>query len=191
MQTAEDARLLRLMRSDPAAGCAALLQQYGGLIRSIAARALPGRPQDAEECAADVVTTVWQRAETLLADGAPLRPWLIVTTRNAAIDRLRQLDRRPESPLEDEFLLPDLTAPSSSGMEDAVEQLVAAMPQPDRSIFLRKYWLLQSSKEIAAALGMEVAAVNTRLYRGRRRLRQQLENCGATQWEGTKDEQIV
>ena len=49
---------------------------------------------------------------------------------------------------------------------------------PDRDIFLRKYYLLQSGKEIAAALGMSVESVNTRLSRGRDRLRRELTEKG-------------
>ena len=45
-------------------------------------------------------------------------------------------------------------------------------------IFLRKYYLLQSGKEIAAALGMSVESINTRLSRGRDRLRRELTEKG-------------
>ena len=52
------------------------------------------------------------------------------------------------------------------------------MEPPDRDIFLRKYYLLQSGKEIAAALNMCVESINTRLSRGRDRLRRQLTEKG-------------
>ena len=52
------------------------------------------------------------------------------------------------------------------------------MDPPDREIFLRKYYLLETSKEIAAALDMSEGAVNTRLSRGRERLRRQLQQKG-------------
>ena len=61
---------------------------------------------------------------------------------------------------------------------DLIGALVAAMTPPDRDIFLRKYYLLQSGKEIAAALGMSVESVNTRLSRGRDRLRRELTAKG-------------
>ena len=61
---------------------------------------------------------------------------------------------------------------------DLIGALVAAMSPPDRDIFLRKYYLLQSGKEIAAALGMSVESVNTRLSRGRDRLRRELTEKG-------------
>lgn len=61
---------------------------------------------------------------------------------------------------------------------DWVGALVAAMDPPDREIFLRKYYLLQTSKEIAAALHLSEGTVNTRLSRGRERLRRQLQQKG-------------
>ena len=62
----------------------------------------------------------------------------------------------------------------TAGPQDLVGALVAAMEPPDRDIFLRKYYLLESSRQIAAALGMSESAVNTRLSRGRDRLRRAL-----------------
>ena len=54
-----------------------------------------------------------------------------------------------------------------------IAELVAALPQPDREIFLRRYYLLETSRSIAAVLGMSEHAVNVRLSRGRAKLKQQ------------------
>lgn len=67
---------------------------------------------------------------------------------------------------------------AASDAADLAGALVAAMDPPDREIFLRKYYLLETSKEIAAALDMSEGAVNTRLSRGRERLRRQLQQKG-------------
>ena len=56
--------------------------------------------------------------------------------------------------------------------------LVGGLSSPDREIFLRKYYLLESTRQIAGALGMSEGSVNTRLTRGRQRLRRQLEEKG-------------
>ena len=45
--------------------------------------------------------------------------------------------------------------------------------QPDKEIFIRRYYLLESSREIGQSLGMEENAVNVRLSRGRAKLKQQ------------------
>ena len=74
----------------------------------------------------------------------------------------------------------DLPADPNGDAADELAALVAALEPPDREIFLRKYYLMQSGKEIAAALHISVATVNTRLSRGRDRLRRQLQERGYT-----------
>ena len=76
--------------------------------------------------------------------------------------------------------LADLPPDPTGDAADLVGALVAAMDPPDRDIFLRKYYLLQSGREIAEALVMSVASVNTRLSRGRERLRRQLKEGGSS-----------
>ena len=55
---------------------------------------------------------------------------------------------------------------------------VEAMPEPDRSIFMRYYYLYQKTDDIAAQLQMNPATVRTRLARGRDRLRAFLTERG-------------
>lgn len=109
-------------------------------------------------------------------------PWLAVAARNRAIDCYNALRRRETVTLDDGLAetLGELAEFDRATTEaaDLVGALVAAMAPPDRDIFLRKYYLLQSGKEIAAALGMSVESVNTRLSRGRDRLRRELTEKG-------------
>ena len=74
----------------------------------------------------------------------------------------------------------DLPSDPAGDAADELAVLVAALEPPDREIFLRKYYLMQSSREIAAALDLRVSTVNTRLSRGRDRLRRQLQERGYT-----------
>ncbi len=169
-----DDELLQLLVQNPQAGLQQLLEQYGGLIAGIIFRVLGDAPQDAEECVSDVLAAAWQNAERLYRKKQPLKPWLIVISRNNAIDRYRSLRRRLTEEL-DETVVPDWmqeTQQSSDG-EEVVESLVNGMPQPDREIFLRRYYLMESSKEIGEALGMDEHVVNIRLSRGRKRLKEE------------------
>ena len=105
-----------------------------------------------------------------------------LAARNRAIDCYNALRRRETVTLDDGLAetLGELAEFDRATTEaaDLVGALVAAMTPPDRDIFLRKYYLLQSGKEIAAALGMSVESVNTRLSRGRDRLRRELTEKG-------------
>lgn len=170
----KDEKLIKELMQDPDRGIAALQKQYGGLIYSTVSRILGSSVQDTEEITADVLVAVWKNAKTLLDQKTPLGPWLVVAARNRAIDRWRKLLRKPTVELNEEmsFLLETQT----SDGEDLIEELVLAMDSPDREIFIRRYYQMQTSKEIGAALKMDPHTVNVRLTRGRTRLRNQYLN---------------
>lgn len=179
----EETELLREILREPEAGLEAAMQRYAPLVKAVTARLLPGAPQDIEECMADVFIALWKNAGTLLNRQIPPGAWLAVTARNKALNRLRARRRQSALPL-DETIVADLTE-AGPLVEDpageagaAAAAWVAALPPPDDAIFLRKYYLLQPSREIAAALGMTEQAVNTRLSRGRDRLRRYLHEEG-------------
>ena len=174
MQTTEEAALLRCIRQDPQEGGTQLLSLYGGMLRALVRHVLSD-PRDVEECLADILVQCWRQADTLLAERYHLKAWLIVTARNKAIDRYRQLRRTSADPLPEDFelLAQPLGPAAASEAEELIAELVEQMEPPDREIFLRRYYGLQSSKEIGRALDMEEHAVNVRLSRGRARLKKQ------------------
>ncbi|WP_302201289.1 RNA polymerase sigma factor [uncultured Gemmiger sp.] len=179
-----DRDLTRLLQKDPDAGLQAAMQAYAPLVKAVLLRILPQDPRDVEECMADTFVALWRYAPRLEQQATPLRPWLAVTARNKGIDRYHTLRRHTALSLDAELgeTIGELAEFDRAASEaaDWVGALVAAMDLPDREIFLRKYYLLQSSKEIAAALGMAENTVNTRLSRGRERLRRQLQQKGVT-----------
>ena len=172
MQINTTPTLLQAIRQDPDTGLRWAMRDYAALVRGIARRILPGHDRDIEECTADVFVALWRNAARLEATGTPVRAWLIVTARNTAINRYRALQRHDTLPLTDELAatIADLPADPAGDAADELAVLVAALEPPDREIFLRKYYLMQSSREIAAALDLRVSTVNTRLSRGRDRL---------------------
>lgn len=174
--------LAKAILDDPDTGLRWAMREHAALVRGILRRVLPGKDRDVEECMSDVFVSLWRHAGRLYEMEVPVRAWLIVTARNTGINRYRALGRREELPLTEELLqtLTELPADPDSDAAEQVSALVAAMEPPDREIFLRKYYLLQSGREIAAALGLSVANVNTRLSRGRERLRRQLRKGGIT-----------
>ena len=171
----KDRELTRLLQAHPEEGLEAAMLEYAPLVKGILCRILPQNPCDREECMADVFVALWRNAAKLEAARTPLRPWLAVAARNRAIDCYNALRRRETVTLDDGLGEFDRATTEAA---DLVGALVAAMTPPDRDIFLRKYYLLQSGKEIAAALGMSVESVNTRLSRGRDRLRRELTAKG-------------
>ena len=107
--------------------------------------------------------------------------------RNAAINRRKKLRResaadidRLELPSEEDIVLDFETAADAF----ALQELVAAMDEPDREIFVRKYYLMEPVKEIARRTELDEVQIRNRLYRGRQRLKKQLEERDITEYLG-------
>ena len=93
------------------------MDRYAPLVCAVAARVLPGRPQEWEEVASDVFLAAWEDRKKLRA--GQVKGWLATVARNRAFNRRR--DRREELPLEEDALP---LAPDSPHVE--VEQGEAA-----------------------------------------------------------------
>lgn len=176
----DEKELLRRIRKGDTDALQQIIDGYSGYVYAIVKNIIqpPLQPEDIEEVVSDVFLRLWEKAETVDADR--LRSWLAAVTRNRAKDKLRALHL--SLPLEEDVLDCTVEGPEEDALRreagriarDAVESL----PEPDRSIFLRFYYLYQKTGDIAAALHMKPAAVRARLSRGRERLKAMLEERG-------------
>lgn len=184
MQSVEEQELLQALCRNPQKGLAEILDRYGGTLQAVIRRILHD-PRDVEECMADVLVQCWRKAQSLKEQQIRLKGWLIVTARNKAIDRYRQLNRECADPLPEDFELiaKEAVGRDRSEAEELMAELVEEMEPPDREIFIRRYYGLESGREIGLALHMEEHAVNVRLSRGRARLKQKfLQRFGKEKW---------
>ena len=176
-----DAALMDAVRSGDQRAFATIVRRYHSVLYRIAWRTLLE-----EEAARDVVQEVfvklWQRPTWLRDGGASLRTWLCRVTLNAAIDARRR--RRPTEQLPTE----DIAAEPAAGGEDErllaawrcrlVHRLVAELPDHSRNVLLLCYFEELSHREAARVLGVSAKAVESRLARARRALREALERQG-------------
>lgn len=183
--------LLLLIRQQPEQGLAEAIKQYGGLVQAVVRRVLGNAcQQDVEECVSEVFWRLYQsvgKANQFEA-GRSLKSYLCGIARHVALDRCRRLSRTAwqEMPPENAGRagLADLAGAdpadqlAASDQKRLVQQCVDAMPQPDRDIFILRYYFGEQVKNIAARLGLESKAVENRLYQGRRRLKKTLLERG-------------
>ena len=176
-ELSEEEALTRLRAQDPGA-LHWLIGRYNRYVASII-RAVLGktcREEDAEELTADVFYSVFRRAGSV--SPGKLQAYLGAAARNRAKDFLRK-----QKPLEadlDELTLPDEegAAPEAELLrrerQRRVKEAILAMEPIDREIFLRYYYYLQPTPEIAESMHLTPGAVRTRLSRGRAVLKKQL-----------------
>ncbi len=133
---------------------------------------------DAKEVVSEVFYTLWQNAGRI--QPGRLKSYLSKIARSRAVDALRRL--RQEMPLEDDLVQIPIKGPESDVIREeeyaALRQALEEMPEPDRTIFIRHYYSYQKTSHIAQAMGINVNTVQSKLRRGRERLRRKLTEGG-------------
>lgn len=121
----------------------------------------------AEDCAQDVLVTVWQKAAMFDASRASVATWIFTIARNRRIDLARR-DRRPE-PEDVEWMGADSMAPDQSEIFEAEEesrvlsQALAGLPEKQRALIQRAYYGDLSHSEIAAETGLPLGTIKSRI----------------------------
>lgn len=139
----------------------------GYLIKSGASATL------AEECAQDVMATLWQKAHQFDPARASAATWIFTIARNRRIDALRK-SRRPEP--QDLDWGPE-AAPDQAdvlAMEEASEDLtraIAALPEKQKALIEAAYFHDLSHSEIADQTGLPLGTIKSRIRLALDRLR--------------------
>lgn len=160
-------RLLDALAKGDAAAIGAIYELYGERIFRYTFRMLNNRA-DAEDATAETFLRVLRRSRDLRADGA-FRTWLFRIARNLCIDKLRQ-HQLLELPT-------DATVGSGedkAALRIAVRQALSDLPKDYREPLILCDLEDISAREAADVLGISVPALKSRLYRGRRALRDKL-----------------
>ncbi|MEZ6014480.1 MAG: sigma-70 family RNA polymerase sigma factor [Planctomycetota bacterium] len=168
----------RPLHPDPAASARELgdLLAEAGWVRDLARR-LARDQAAADDVAQATLALALERRPTA---GKGLRPWLAqVAGRLAARQRIADARRARRESRSVE--LSRRSAPTSDELLERLEQqqriadAVRALPEPYRSVILRRHYEGQSTAEIARATGASAATVRSQLARGLERLRLALE----------------
>ena len=178
----EDTALLRLLHKDPNAGMEQLMDQYAGLVYAVVKGKLAGSfhvSSDVEDCVADAFSKFYAGLSDYDPSLSGIGSYLCVIARNLAINVAKRRNREQNmiSSLDEDVILQATDGPSmdSTLAEDELRRQVfdaiKGLGEPDTSIILRKYYFGESSKEIANALEMTVANVDTRTHRALNKLK--------------------
>jgi RNA polymerase sigma-70 factor, ECF subfamily len=137
-------------------------------------------PADAEDIVQSVMVKLLERRDQVAAGS--VRAWLFTVTRNAVVEYYRQ--RRPTVDLEAFGDLPerdsaDPAEQTIGALSDCLEPMLSALGESDAEV-LRKVDLRgESQTALAAALGVPLSTVKSRVQRARTRLRATFDACCA------------
>lgn len=127
----------------------------------------------AEECAQDVMATLWHKAHLFDPTRASVATWIFTIARNKKIDALRK-QRRPEP--EDLPWGPEPEPDQADVMamqEDSerLEEAIRGLPSKQRELIERAFFGDLSHSEIAAETGLPLGTIKSRIRLALDRLR--------------------
>lgn len=177
-----DQELLELLRNHPNQGIHILLELYGGAVATICGNFLYDcEKEDVEEAIADTFTNFWKKSKDfVLDDRFTVKSYIYAIARNVSRDKRRKRKRNDIYSLEEL----SLELPADFSVEQKLEQkemeavlhtCLENMKEPDKSIFLYRYFYGFKIGDIAEMLGLSPKKVENILYHGKNRLRRDLQ----------------
>jgi RNA polymerase sigma-70 factor, ECF subfamily len=160
----------------------ALVRQHSRLVYRIAYAVLR-RHHDAEDATQETFMRVLRYKSKLSQVDDP-KAWLARIAWRVAVDRGKSQGRARETSLDDaeqpvpEVVSSEVAADASvhgAQLEAALEKLIVALPEKLRQPLVLSTIEEMSPREIAATLGINEAAVRSRVFRARQILRERLE----------------
>lgn len=160
-------------------------KKYGPYCYAIAHNILANR-EDAQECVSDTWMAAWKAMP-------PKKPAILSTflgkiTRRLSIDRWRSRSAYKRGGGELPLALEELgECTTGDTPEKALERkelalsfnrFLETLPETERSLFLCRYWYLDSISQISETFGFTQSKVTSMLHRTRKKLKAQLEKEG-------------
>jgi RNA polymerase sigma-70 factor (ECF subfamily) len=167
--------LIRVRDRQDRAAFAALFRHFAPRVKGFLMKSGAGATL-AEECAQDVMATLWQKAHLFDPARASVSTWVFTIARNRRIDALRrarrvepeELDWGPEPE-------PDLADVMASQQEtERLGRALAALPGAQRTLIERAFYGELSHSEIAAETGLPLGTIKSRIRLALDKLRQQM-----------------
>ncbi len=182
----EDIEIIELYWSRSTQAISETEQRYGRLCRSIA-RNILGNLEDVYECVNDTYLAAWNsmppnRPKSLTAFMAKLARRIAINryyANTAAKRGGNQVQLALEELKDCAAVIPSVEeAAMEKEMYSSLNRFLRALGETERKVFLRRYFLMDSVRDIASGFGFTEAKVTSMLHRTRKKLRIYFEKEG-------------
>lgn len=157
-----------------------LVDTYSNLIYKVVYSILYSKHgmNSVEECTSDVFMAIWNNIDCFDVEKGTFKTWIMTIAKFKSIDYTRKLMKHS-----DYTDINDLNLSSGENIENAfilkekrneILSAINEMKEPDKFIFLKRYFLNEDINSIAESLNLTRAAVDNRLSRGKKFLKGKL-----------------
>ena len=162
----DDLALLQQIQSGSQNAMADFFDRYSKMVYSVAYRVL-NDASEAEDVMQEVLVQVWRKPGAFVAGRGSLGGWLVVVTRNRAVDKLRR--RKISDPIE-LFALPSSTNLAQESernfLMEKIRAAMAMLPGEQRSALELSFFEGLSHSQIAEKTGEPLGTIKTRIRLG-------------------------
>lgn len=154
-----------------------VIESFGPLVKGIVTQVLYKLKDSGavDECMSDVFMAVWQNSSKFQGENKDFKKWIACVAKFKAIDYYRKLTKTPfteaiedvvvKNPIntEEDFL--------SIENEKQLKTLIENLEETNKKIFIMKFFLGLSSDKIGEKLNLTRTAVDNRILRERKKLK--------------------
>jgi RNA polymerase sigma-70 factor (ECF subfamily) len=190
----KDFDLLEELNTNPNRAMEFIIEQYTGLVYSIINSKVSsvGTAEDVKECVSDVFMDFYRQAKGIDLANSSIKGYLAVIAKHKGIDLYRRLAGTANRSVNLDETNEQVTDNKFNPEQEVIQKeqrnvlikAIESLGEPDRDIFIRKYFLGQRTKEIAEALYLRDNTVDKKISRGLKKLRILL---GGVIHEGTEE----
>lgn len=157
---------------------------YFGCVYGVAKSILSGiaAEEDIEECVQDVFIDSWNNIHKFDDSRGSFKTWLLILCKSKALNmRKSLLNKRKAADIDDIQISCEDDMEESYLFKEEKEEIIKAINnfgETDREIFIRRYLMEQSIEYISDTMKLSRQVVDTRLWRGRKKLRETFNKNG-------------
>ena len=178
----EDEKIIELFFERSENAISRTQEKYGAYMRTVAGNILEDE-EDISECINDALLAVWNAVPP--ANPANFRTYIAKVVRNIAISRWRRQSAKMRGAgrvaetleelgeLSDNEDLAEAIAERVT-LSDIFSRYLRTLNKTERTVFITRYWLFMTAREIAEELHLSESNVKVMLHRSRAGLKEQL-----------------
>lgn len=177
----QDVELLKAFEHNAEQALGYLIDQYANLVYGIIFGKIStvGTAEDVRECVSDVFLEFYQQISKVDLEKGSIKAYLAMIAKYRGIDLYRKLVRVACHTFDAYVEFEQLEDGNADIEQEMIQKeekkilldAIDSLGEPDKEIFIRKYYMGQKTKEIAEALNLLDNTIDKKVSRGLKKLR--------------------
>lgn len=172
----EDRLMIRQIETGNEDGLKQLINQYGGLLKSIIQKTLAYLPAYQEECLNDTLLAIWNNIDKYDDSKSNFKNWICVIAKYRAINYLKKYQMEVQNVSWDEEKHEKSYAHTDNPFEQELweielNRLLQPLTDRDQELFKEYFTSIEDTDEIAKRNNLTTGALYSRISRGKKKIR--------------------